>query len=1002
MKSELVPGKEYSGFMLDSLNEISELGCLALTLTHQATGCRVFHLYNEDKENVFSFNFRTPPFDNSGVAHILEHSVLCGSKRYPLKDPFVALLKGSMKTFLNAITFPDKTIYPAASTIEDDLYNMMAVYGDAVFFPLLQKQVFEQEGYHLEYSAPGDDKSALRVVGVVYNEMRGNYSSQESIVSEWSLRSLFPDTPYGFDSGGEPSHILTLSYADFIDFHRMYYHPSNCRIYFYGNIPTEKHLEFLESRFLKHFKKTTVNSSIPLQKPFSVPLRLQKSYPCQKGERLEAKTTITVNWALPQATDGFNVLFWEFISEILLGSSGAPLWKALVESGLGQDIYPYSGLETELRQMVFSVGLRGTEKTRARELEDLVAATLHELCEGRIEPELINAALNRVTFNNREIKGGGYPYGLRLLRRILRGWLHGVAPEETLAVNRHLKRIKELMEAGTASIGHLVRKYLLENPHRSTVVVVPDPDFTERENAGLAEYIKGVERTLTSARKRELMDSLEELKEFQQKKESAADERKIPYLKLQSLPAQVEHITGTRETLPGRIELYAHPMETNGITYIDFAFSAVGMDENLVLFVPLFTKILTKAGLPGARYDEVQRRLTSLTGGFNGELLVSTIIGGREPAEEVIFRLKLLDETLEPGLALAAGLIRQADFSDNTHLKDLLREYYNDYKASLIPQGHRYAMIRAGSRFSAAAAGKEKWDGLTQFLFAHELCSNPEAGVKRLIPELERIRRFLLASGRLKINVTTRPERVEGIRESLTGLFSDLPSTGPGNAAAGGGPMSESEADAAGVPASGAQMIESFILSTSVNFTAHVLRGAAFGTREYACEEVLGHILKTGLLWEKIRMRGGAYGAYSSPLGFDELFCFASYRDPNLSATLTAYRQALRELLAAVPGRTELDKAVIGTVSNYEIPYKPHDKGFVAFKRALLGVTDELRQKNRDYTLRINKKELQTCAENLLARFDEGNTVILTNEETLKQERKNLGRLPAAGTRLPV
>jgi Zn-dependent M16 (insulinase) family peptidase len=243
---------------------------------------------------------------------------------------------------------------------------------------------------------------------------------------------------------------------------------------------------------------------------------------------------------------------------------------------------------------------------------------------------------------------------------------------------------------------------------------------------------------------------------------------------------------------------------------------------------------------------------------------------------------------------------------------------------------------------------------------------------------------------------------VEGIRESLTGLFSDLPSTGPGNAAAGGGPMSESEADAAGVPASGAQMIESFILSTSVNFTAHVLRGAAFGTREYACEEVLGHILKTGLLWEKIRMRGGAYGAYSSPLGFDELFCFASYRDPNLSATLTAYRQALRELLAAVPGRTELDKAVIGTVSNYEIPYKPHDKGFVAFKRALLGVTDELRQKNRDYTLRINKKELQTCAENLLARFDEGNTVILTNEETLKQERKNLGRLPAAGTRLPV
>ncbi len=997
MKSELVPGKEYSGFILNSLNEISELGCAALTLTHKATGCQVFHLYNEDRENVFSFNFRTPPFDNSGVAHILEHSVLCGSKRFPLKDPFVALLKGSMKTFLNAITFPDKTIYPAASVIEDDFYNIMAVYGDAVFFPLLKKQVFEQEGYHLEYSVPDDDKSELRVVGVVYNEMKGNYSSQESIVSEWSMRSLFPDTPYGFDSGGEPSYILTLSYEDFIDFHRMYYHPSNCRIYFYGNIPTEKHLEFLEGRFLKHFKKTTVNSSIPLQKPFTAPVRLQKSYPCPKGEPLEAKTTITLNWALPQATDGFNVLLWEFISEILLGSSGAPLWKALVESGLGQDVYPYSGLETELRQMVFSVGLRGTDRSRVRELEDLISATLRDLCAGQIDRELISAAINRVTFNNREIKGGGYPYGLRLLRRILRGWLHGVSPEETLAVNNHLKRITDLADSGGEYFGQMMRKYLLENPHRSTVVAVPDPAFTEKDTAGLKEYIKGVERTLTSARKRELLESLAELKAFQQKKETAADEKKIPYLKLQSLPAQVEHIPGTRGRPSREIELFTHPMETNGITYLDFAFSAGGMDKNLMLFVPLFARILGKAGLPGVPYDEVQRRLASLTGGFAGELLVSNKIGERQPAEEVIFRLKLLDDTLERGLGLAGSLIREADFTDKAHLKDIIREYYNDYKASLIPQGHHYAMIRAGSRFSAVAAGKEKWEGLEQFLFVHELCTDPDDGVERLIPALERIRRFLLVPGRLKINITAGQDRVQETGELLATLFSGLPASEPGRPDAGGGSTTVQTA-----PPSSARMMESFILSTSVNFTAHVLRGAAFGTREYAWEEVLGHILRTSLLWEKVRMRGGAYGVYSAPMGFDELFYFASYRDPNLSATLTSFKQALLELLAAAPGRAELDKAIIGTVSRYELPYKPHDKGFVAFKRALIGVTDELRQKNRDYTLHINKKELKLCAKILLARFDAGGTVILTSEERLKHERKNLGQPQGASTRLPV
>lgn len=992
MKNQLALHQVYHGFRLTAVREIPELSSLALTLTHTATGCEVFHLYNEDRENVFSFNFRTPPFDNSGVAHILEHSVLCGSKRFPLKDPFVALLRSSMKTFLNAITFPDKTIYPAASVTPADFYNLLAVYGDAVFFPLLKKQVFEQEGYHIEYSEQGNDKSDLRVVGVVYNEMRGNYSNQESIVSEWSQRSLFPDTPYGFDSGGEPLNILRLDYTDFVDFHRMYYHPSNCRIYFYGNIPTEKHLEFLENRFLTHFKKITVNSAIPLQKPFTEALRMQRYYPCQKGEPLEAKTTVTLNWALPRATDGFTILLWEFIAEMLVGNSGAPLWKALVESGLGQDIYPYSGLESELLQMVFSVGLRGTDKNRAREVEDLVFKTLEELCAGKIDRELTDAALNRVAFAKREIKGGRYPYGLRLLRRILRGWLHGVSPEETLVVDPHFQRLEEMLEKNDGYFEHVIRKYLLDNPHRSTVVVIPDPELETRENAGLQEYIKGVERTLTSEKKQELIASVAELKAFQQKQESPEDVKKIPYLHLHDLPAQVEHIPFRRESLDDKTTaLFLHPMMTGDITYLDFAFSVEGMEDDLLRFVPMFGKVLCKTGLPDMKYDGVQRRLAALTGGFYDELFAGNPVQSDGLLREIIFRLKLLDDKLESGVSLVCNLLRQADFTDKARIKHIIREYYNDYKASLVPQGHHYAMLRAGSKLSGAMAVKEKWNGLEQFLFLHGLCTDLEANLEQIALQLEKIRRFLLCADRLKINVTAQEKRMMSIQKILAANLSGLP-----QAESGEGMQPER------IAFTGEPQTESFLLSTSVNYVAHMMKGAVFGTREYATQDVLGHLLKTSFLWERVRMRGGAYGVFSTPMGFDELFCFASYRDPNVISTLEAFKQALAWVIETKPGRSELEKAVIGTVSHYEIPHKPNEKGFVSFKRALLGVSDELRQKNRDYILRTGKKELTAGAGALLEDFDRGSTAILSNEAKIKQEAKAHKALGLNAVRLPA
>jgi Zn-dependent M16 (insulinase) family peptidase len=988
---DLFPGQELSGFRVDTVKELAEFASLGVTLTHLTTGCRVFHLFNEDRENAFSFNFRTPPFDSSGVAHILEHSVLCGSKRFPLKDPFVALLKGSMKTFLNALTFPDKTIYPGSSTNQKDFYNILHVYGDAVFFPLLKKEVFDQEGFHLEYSEPGNDKSALKVVGVVYNEMRGNYSSQESIVSEWSLRSLFPDTPYGFDSGGEPLHILRLSYEDFLDFHRFYYHPSNCLIYFYGNIPTEKHLEFLESRFLKHFKKNTVNSDIPLQKPFTAPVLIKRSYPCKKGEALDAKTTITVNWVLPQVTDAHNLLVWEVLGEILLGNAGAPLWKALVESGLGQDVYPYGGLENEVRQMVFTVGLRGSEPDRYKKLEELILDTLEALCTKKIDGELIQAALNRLAFYYREIIGGQFPYGLHLLRRILRGWLHGEPPEETLIFESHFKRLMTILENKEDYLERFIRKYLIANSHRSTVIVAPDPEFTDKENQSLKEYIRDVERTLTAEKKGKLISRIETLKIFQESKETAGDAKKIPHLRLKDLPQTVELVTGREEVLANGLKVFFHPMFTNNITYLDFSFSVSGMEPELMLFVPLFGRLVCKAGLPGVGYDVVQRRLALLSGGFSAELLAQNVMGKDQGREEVIFRVKLLNPQLQDGIKLVIDLLRQADFSDKAHSQDLIREFYNNVKASLIPRGHNYALIRSGSRLSRALAIQDKWEGVEQFLFLHELLKNPPQKLDDIAARLQKIRSHLLSGRRLKINITAEENIIPGAWMAIRDELSDLPAA-----------AQEKEMESIAFPSPDFPLFETLLFSASINFIAHSLRGALFGTKEYAAEAVMGHLLNTGYLWEKVRMRGGAYGVFSLPVGMEALFSFASYRDPNISSTLEAFKTALQVLASGTLGHDEVEKAIIGTVSQYEIPYRPHDKGFLAFKRKLLRVSDELRQKNRDYILRINGKALKHRAGGLLEQYETGSTVVLTHQDKIKQEKADNKKMLRNILQLPV
>ncbi|MBT3271817.1 MAG: peptidase M16, partial [Spirochaetales bacterium] len=460
-------GDLVGGFRLSRINDIKEYASKGLLLEHEASGCNAYHLSNDDKENLFAFVFRTPPSDNTGAAHILEHSVLSGSRGFGVKDPFIALMKGSVNTFLNAMTYPDKTVFPAASTVPKDYFNLLRVYGDSVFFPLLKKEIFHQEGRRFVLNDSGE----LEVDGVVFNEMKGNYSNHESIVGEWSYRSLFPESPYRFDSGGEPQAIVDLTYQDFLNLHALWYHPSNCQIFLYGNIPTEKSLGFIEENFLSEFTRKEIDTSIPFQPPFSSPMELVLSSPLAKDDSPDGKATVTLNWIVGNIDDAYRVLCLEVLSEILLGNSGSPMQKAIVESGLGEDLSPVSGLDTDTRELVFSFGIRGSDPERIKPFEELVMGELRKLAEEGLPSDAISGALRRVEFRNREIRGG-VPFGLRLMGKTLRGWLHGKEPETSLEFSPWMEKLKK-DAAVDGFFERFITSIFLENSQRSIVTVLP-------------------------------------------------------------------------------------------------------------------------------------------------------------------------------------------------------------------------------------------------------------------------------------------------------------------------------------------------------------------------------------------------------------------------------------------------------------------------------------------------------------------------------------------------
>ena len=987
----LKEGETYFGFEVLSIRDIPEYRSKAVRCIHRATGCELLHLVNDEPENLFGFIFRTPPQDDTGVAHILEHSVLCGSRRFPVKDPFVVLLKSSLHTFLNAMTFPDKTAYPASSMLEKDFYNLMLVYGDAVFFPLLSKEVFMQEGHHLEFEDPDDLESDLKRIGVVFNEMKGVFSSPESIIASRSVRSLFPDTPYGFESGGDPKRIPDLTFEQFVRFHKNTHHPSNCRIFLYGNIPTLKHLRFLEESFLKSFSRAKTGSAVPFQRRWRKPRYLEKTFPAREsGPGKGPGSTVTMNWLTVPVADPLRLLSFEVLTEVLVGHAGSPLNKALLESGLGEDISPSTGLDRDLKEAVFSMGLRGTERAKCKEIEELILSTLKRLRDEGVDDETFQAAVRRVEFRHREIRRGGRPYSLKLMRRALRGWLHGAGPETTLEFSPWMKLFKEKAGPGKRYLEELIDECLLENPHRSTLLVEPDPSQAESEDVEARRALASFKKKLSGQKLREIRADVERLKHFQEEPDYPEALRKIPSIRLQDLPGEVEKIP-TEIINDSGVPVYFHDLFTNGVIYLDIILDTSGLEERLSGLLPLFGRAVCGSGLPDLSYSEVARRLALLTGGFYAGLSAGRPVGSKTGVrEQILFRVKMLADRPAESLSLVWNLLEQADFDDLNRLEKIILELRNDLKASLVPAGHHYASLRAGSRLSAALNIEERWMGISQAFSLASLSSGLEKKLPGIARSLKSLREIIISRNRLTINLTAEREALKPIMEELKPLVSSL---SPGSHLPGTGRKSRSFVRK--------PPVEAFAASAGVGYVARVVKGADYGSKEDAWLTVLSNFLSTGFLWERIRMRGGAYGAFAVPNGLEGVFTFSSYRDPNILETFRAYREALAFVKEARIDDDQLEKAVIGTVSREVRPFDPAEKGLVALKRLLFGITDDLRQERRNNILSITGPDLKRSAEILLAAFDGGCSVVLSNRralelagEKMKELKENIREIP--------
>lgn len=948
---------------------IEEVASNVKLLKHIKSGARILLFENNDENKVFSVGFRTPPTDDTGVPHILEHSTLCGSKKFPVKDPFIELLKGSLNTFLNAMTYPDKTVYPVASCNDKDFANLMEVYMDAVFYPnvYLHEEIFKQEGWHYELENVDAD---IIYNGVVYNEMKGAFSSPEQVVMRESRHALFPDTTYGVESGGDPEFIPNLTYEAFKNFHHRFYSPANSYIIMYGNMNMEEKLNWLDEEYLSKFDVIKVDSHIDYQKPFTTPIHEEIFYPVGKDESLENKTYYSYNAVIGTYEDAKLNLAFQILNYALLEAPGAPLKQAIIDAGIGSDIL--SDFDSGLLQPVLSIIVKDAQSGKEQVLDEVINKTLKELVTKGIDKKSIQAAINYYEFKYREADFGGAPKGLVYGLNAMETWLYDDNdPFTKLEYNAQFSSLKE--ELNTNYYEELINKYLLNNNHVAYVTVSPSNTLGAEKEQALKEKLVAYKASLTKEELEKLVNDTKALKEYQATPSTLEELATIPLLTREDIDDKVEPLYNEEQVLDG-VKVLKHNVETNGIGYLNFCFNTKDVPNELIPYVGLLQNVLGYVDTTKYTYQNLTQEININTGGINPRTKIISI-GDNDVLPLFVFETKALYDKIPFVFDTVKEIITSSKLNNKRRLMEILGENKSQRQMMLMGRGHVASMNRAFSYIRSSSYYNELVDGISEYQFIEDLCLNFETKYEEIITNLEKVIKLIFRKENLIISYTATNNAYD---KYLTDFVNSL---------------YKEEVQKGKFEFTPNLLNEGFRTPSTVQYVARVGNFKEVGNYTGAFQ-VFAMALRYDYLWMQVRVLGGAYGCMSNFTRNGNVY-FVSYRDPNLEKTMDVYMNVPNYIDSFNPSTDDLTKYIIGAIGMLDTPLSPKDKGARSFLAYLQNVTYEDLKQERHEVLNVTLDDIKALKPLIEKALNDNALCVIGNENKIEdskifKEKKNL------------
>ena len=953
----------------EQLDDINGKGTM---LIHKRSGAKITLIKNEDNNKVFSIGFRTPPKDSTGVAHIIEHSVLCGSKEFPSKDPFVELAKGSLNTFLNAMTYADRTIYPVASQNDKDFKNLMHVYMDAVLYPNIyrQKEIFQQEGWHYELE---EEDGPLKINGVVYSEMKGVFSSPEQQLFRMILNSLFPDTAYGVESGGDPDYIPDLTYEDFIDFHRTYYHPSNSYIYLYGDMDFEERLTWLDKEYLSNFQKDKVDSEISIQEAFDSRKEILDYYSLGEEDDQKDNTYLSFNNVIGTTFDKELKISFAILDYVLLASPGAPVKQALLDAGIGKDIISqYSG---DYIQPTYSIVAKNTEEAKKEEFLTIISNTLKKVVEEGIDEKSLRAAINFYEFRYREADYGSFPKGLVYGLDIMGNWIYDERnPFEELKESVLYDFLKS--KVGTGYYEELIKKYILNNTHSSLVILKPEAGLGLEKEREEKKRLEDYKKSLTKEEKQKLIADTINLRKFQEEPSRKEDVQKIPILKRQDIGRNVEPLYNKEINLDG-IKVIHHDLFTNNIAYIRLLYDVSKVPLSLAPYMSLLSLLLGYVSTENYTYPELSNEINIHTGGISTNLMSFSKKNSDDYQPIFDIRAKVLYENIPEAFRIIKEILERTIFDDTKRLNEILSEVTSRMQMSFNTSGHSAAVDRAISYYSTHGLFKEKTTGIAFYDFLKDIIDNFEEKKESIISKLKDLMQIIFTKKNMFVSITADEEGKEKVFDQLVDFVKGLDQSVNQE-------ILTVYKDTKFQPK---QLNEGFKTQMQVQYVARAGNFIKAGHSYTGALRVLRIILSYDYLWNNIRVKGGAYGCMCGFNGVDGDAYFVSYRDPNLRETNQVYIDAADYVKNYQADERDITKNIIGTISGLDTPLTPQMKGRRSLSFYISGVSQEDLQKEREEILDVTVEDIRNLSGIIKSIIDAGNICVIGNETKIEEEK---------------